>query len=127
MTTIVHGPNFSTYVRTARLALEEKGAAYELREVAMLEGAHKQPEHLPRHPFGRIPAFEHDGFALYETAAITRYVDEAFDGPALQPADARGRARLTQIIGILDAYAYRPLVWDIYVERVSKPATGSPT
>ena len=37
------------------------------------------------HPFGRMPAFEHDGFRLFETAAISRYVDEAFAGPALQP------------------------------------------
>ena len=33
--------------------------------------------HLARHPFGKVPAFEHDEFALYETQAIMRYVDEA--------------------------------------------------
>jgi glutathione S-transferase len=32
---------------------------------------------------------------------------------------------MTQIISILDSYAYRTLVWDIYVERVARPATGS--
>ncbi|MDR6287696.1 glutathione S-transferase [Inquilinus ginsengisoli] len=123
---ILYGARYSAYVRTALMVLQEKGVAFDLVEVDIFAPGGPPPDHLPRHPFGRIPAFEHDGFALYETAAITRYVDEAFDGPALQPADARGRARLTQIIGILDAYAYRPLVWDIYVERVSKPATGSP-
>ncbi len=74
------------------------------------------------HPFGRIPAFEHDGLRLFETSAIARYVDEAFDGPALQPADAARRAGMNQIIGMLDAYAYRALVWDVAVERLEKEA-----
>ena len=75
-----------------------------------------------RHPFGRIPAFEHDGFRLFETSAIARYVDEAFDGPALQPKDPRGRATMNQIIGMLDAYGYRSMVWDVAVERLEKQA-----
>lgn len=124
---VLHGARYSVYVRTALMALLEKGVAFDLVEVDIFAPGGPSPEHLRRHPFGRIPAFEHDGFALYETAAITRYVDEAFPGPALQPADARGRARLTQIIGVLDSYAHRPLVWDIYVERISNPAEGRPT
>ncbi|TIV91960.1 MAG: glutathione S-transferase family protein, partial [Mesorhizobium sp.] len=76
--------------------------------------------YLEHHPFGRIPAFEHDGFRLFETGAIARYVDEAFDGPALQPADPRLRARMNQIIGMLDAYGYRAIVWDVAVERLEK-------
>jgi glutathione S-transferase len=79
---------------------------------------------MKRHPFGKIPAFEHTGFCLHEAGAITRYIDEAFAGPALQPADARSRARMNQIIRILDSYAYRTLVWDIDVERVSRRASG---
>jgi glutathione S-transferase len=80
---------------------------------------------MARHPFGKIPAFEHAGFRIYEAGAITRYVDEVFSGPRLQPDEPRGRARMNQIISILDSYAYRTLVWDIYVERVSRPASGA--
>jgi glutathione S-transferase len=114
---IVFGARYSTYVRSVLLALAEKGVAYELQEVDVFRDGGAAPDYLARHPFGRIPAFEHDGFRLYETAAILRYVDEAFPGPALQPADPAGRARVTQIVGILDSYAYRPMVWDIFVER----------
>ena len=114
---IVYGAAYSTYTRSVLLALEEKGVAYKLQEVDVFSGGGTAPAHLARQPFGKIPAFEHDGFRLYETAAILRYVDEAFDGPPLQPADPRGRARMMQVIGVLDSYAYRTLVWDIYVAR----------
>ena len=64
MTVILYGPAYSTYARTARLALEEKGVAHELHEVDLLTGAGQSPEHLARQPWGKVPAFEHDGFAL---------------------------------------------------------------
>src|SRR5688500_1319835 len=120
----LYGAAYSVYVRAVRMALAEKGVAYTLVPVDVFAPGGPPPEHLARHPFGRIPAFEHDGFALYETGAITRYVDEAFPGPPLQPQAPQPRARMNQVIGILDAYAYRTLVWDIYVERVSAPKRG---
>jgi glutathione S-transferase len=79
---------------------------------------------LERQPFGRIPAFEHDGFQLYEAGAIERYVDEAFPAPRSNLSAPRERARVNQLTSILDSYAYRTLVWDIYVERVSAPKQG---
>jgi glutathione S-transferase len=68
---------------------------------------------------------EHEGFLLYETASITRYVDECSPGPSLQPAEPRARARMNQVIGVLDAYAYRPMVWGVFVERVRLPLSGA--
>ncbi len=121
---IVFGAAYSVYVRIVRLALWEKQVSYRLQEVDAFAPGGPPADHLARQPFGRIPAFEHDGFTLYETAAITRYIDEAFDGPALQPDDAKRRARMNQIIGMLDSYAYRTLVWDIYMERVGAPREG---
>lgn len=118
----LYGAGYSVYVRIARLALSEKGVDHELVPVDVFSEEGVTPAHRGRHPFGRIPAFEHGDFALYETGAIVRYVDEAFDGPPLQPAGPRERARCNQIIGVADAYAYRSLVWDIYVERVERPA-----
>lgn len=116
----LHGADYSVYVRIARMALEEKGVDYELVPLDIFATEGIPAWYLELHPFGRIPAFEHDGFRLFETGAIARYVDEAFDGPALQPADARGRARMGQITGMLDAYGYRAMVWDVAVERLEK-------
>ena len=121
---VIYGPAFSTYVRSVRLALEEKGAPYRLEEVNILEGAHQTPEHRARHPFAKVPAFEHDGFEIYETAAIMRYIDETFAGPSLQPDDARARARMTQVHGIMNSYAYPTCISAIVIQRLVVPLMG---
>lgn len=121
----IHGARYSVYTRIARLALEEKGVAYRLEEVDIFAPDGPPAGYAARHPFARIPAFEHDGFRLYETGAITRYVDEAFHGRPLQPADPRDRARMNQAISLMDAYAFRTLVWDVFVERVRRPQQGA--
>ena len=96
----------STYVWTARAALGLKGVDYEFRPFA--PPANRQPEHLARHPWGKVPAFEHGDVSLYETAAICDYVDTAFEGPALVPSGASERARARQIASICDCYLYPP-------------------
>lgn len=121
---IVFGAAYSVYVRAVRLALAEKGVTYRLEEVDIFAAGGPPPGYLERHPFARIPAFEHDGFRLYEATAISLYVDEAFEGPPLMPENPQARARVHQLLGILDNYAYRTLVWDIFVERVRVPQSG---
>jgi glutathione S-transferase len=69
---IVFGAPYSVYVRAVRLALEEKGVDYELVPVDIFASEGQPAEHMVRHPFGKIPAFEHAGFRLYEAGAITR-------------------------------------------------------
>jgi glutathione S-transferase len=120
----LYGPAFSTYVRSARLALEEKGVDYNLVEIDFLQGP-MPAEQIERHPFARVPAFEHDGFQLYETTAICRYVDEAFDGPALQPGNVQERARMNQIISILDNYTYPCTVGQLVIQRLVMPMLGN--
>ena len=121
---IVFGAAYSVYVRAVRLALAEKSVLYDLVEIDVFAPGGLSADYLLRQPFGRIPAFEHDGFRLYEATAIERYIDEAFSGPPLQPATAQARARMNQATSILDSYAYRTLIWDIYVERIVNPREG---
>jgi glutathione S-transferase len=121
---IVHGVPGSPYVRAALLTLEEKGAEYELAAMAL--GTLKQQPHLSRHPFGRIPAFEHDGWMLYETQAIMRYVDAVVPGPRLQPEEPRAAARMNQVIGITDWYLMPQVSRTITSNRVVKPRFNLP-
>ncbi len=120
----VHGVPGSPYVRAALLTLEEKGARYHL--AAMNPGTLKEELHLSRHPFGRIPAFEHDGWPLYETRAIMRYVDAVGAGPRLQPDDPRETARMEQVMNITDWYVMPQVSRTITFNRVVAPRFGRP-
>ena len=67
--------------------------------VDFAKGEHKQEAHLRRQPFGRIPAIDDDGFELFESRAIARYLDEKAGGK-LVPRDAKARAQMEQWISI---------------------------
>lgn len=120
----LYGADYSVYTRIARLALEEKNAAYIFEPVDIFSALGPGDAYLERHPFARIPAFAHGDFELYEAGPIARYVDESFEGPDLQPADAKARARMNQMVSILDSYGFGALVWDVFFERVRAPQHG---
>ena len=126
MALVVYGYRYSVYLRIVRLVLVEKGIAYDRAEINPF-AAEVPGQYLTLHPFGRVPTVVHDGFVLYETSAITRYIDRAFPGPPLQPADPHAAARMDQIIAVIDAYGYWPLVRQVFSHRVFRPATGQPT
>jgi glutathione S-transferase len=121
---VVYGAAYSVYVTVVRLTLWAKEVPYDLVEVDVFGPGGPPAEYLSRHPFGRIPSFEHGPLKMYETAPICRYIDEAFAGPRLQPSTPSARAVMGQAVAIMDSYAYRSLVWDIYVERIDKPRRG---
>lgn len=121
---IVHGPTYSTYVRSVRIALAEKGVDYALQDVAMLAGAHKHPEYLALNPFAKLPSFQHDGATIYETSAILRYIDRAFPTPPLTPEAPIAAARMDQMIGIIDSYGYACIIGQLVWQRMVVPMLG---
>jgi glutathione S-transferase len=126
MALVLHGYKYSVYLRIVRLVLAEKGVPYERVEVNPF-AADVPADYLRLHPFGRVPTLIHDDFVLYETSAITRYLDRAFAGPRLTPEDPRAAARMDQIIAVVDAYGYWPLVRQVFSHRVFRPASGQPS
>jgi glutathione S-transferase len=113
-----HSMAESAYLWTAMHVADEKGVDYEL--VPLVLGS---PEHLALHPFGKMPAFRHGDAALYETLAIAHYIDRAFAGPALQPADALGQAQVLRWISVVNAYVF-PTMNRFMKERLVRPAFG---
>jgi glutathione S-transferase len=109
----------SPYARAVLATLEEKRVDYRLSPLAPA-GIKSEP-HLSRHPFGRMPAVEHDGFRLYETQAILRYIDRIFPGPSLTPADPKAAARMDQVMNINDWYLFQGVANVIVFHRVIGP------
>ena len=116
---IVHSVPGSPFGRAVMAALEEKGASYSLAPLG--PGAARSPEHLARHPFGRVPVLEHHGFSLYETQAILRYLDRLLPAPALTPADPKLAARMDQAMNINDWYPFHGVGNVIGFHRVIGP------
>jgi glutathione S-transferase len=120
----LHGYRYSAYTRIARLVLLSKQVAHRTIEVDPF--AELSQDYLRLHPFGRVPVLIHGGFRLFETNAITRYVDRAFDGASLQPPSARALARMDQVIAVVDAYAYWPMVRQVASHGFFRPLFGEP-
>jgi glutathione S-transferase len=116
---IVYSIPGSPFGRAVMATLEEKGASYRLAPLA--PGSFRSPEHLARHPFGRVPVLEHDGFLLYETQAILRYLDRAIPAPALTPSDIRAAARMDQVMNVNDWYLFQGCGSVIGFQRVVGP------
>src|ERR1700736_3343499 len=118
-TFIIHSVPGSPFGRAVLASLQEKGASYRFSQVAL--GTLRSPEHLARHPFGRVPVLEHDGFFLYETQAILRYLDRVLPEPALTPADPKRAARMDQAMNVNDWYLFQGVGNVIVFHRVVGP------
>lgn len=122
MSTIrVHGYPGSTYTRAALLTLAEKGVAYELVPADLRGEAYRA-----LHPWRKMPVLDHGDFRVYEALAVMRYVDEAFEGPALQPADAQGRARMMQWASAFNDYIGPKAVRGVLIPRFVLAPRGIP-
>jgi glutathione S-transferase/GST-like protein len=86
------------------LALMEKGVPFASNYIDMLNFDQHKPEYLAINPQGTIPAMTHGNRVLTESTAIMEYVDEAFPGPALMPADARDRWRVRWWMKFMDQW-----------------------
>lgn len=108
---VLWGFDGSTYVRTIKMLLAEKGFTdFEQVPLNVLKGEPKTPEHLQRHPFGKVPVLDHDGVRILETSAIARYLNDVVPGKSLVPATPKDRARMDMIVGIIDSYGYGALI-----------------
>lgn len=116
---IVHTIPGSPFARAVLATLVEKGADYRVAPIA--PNTLKSEPHLSRHPFGRMPAFEHGEFMLYETQAILRYLDRVLPAPPLTPKDAKQAARMDQIMNITDWYLFQGVNNVIGFQRVVGP------
>lgn len=120
MSVILYGYQYSVYQRIARLVLLEKAVPFDFVDINPFS-EDLSDDYLKLHPFRRVPALLHEGFALYETEAIIRYIDEAFSGPPLQPVEPKQRARMSQIISIINSYGYFPMIRQVFSQRVFRP------
>ncbi|CAD6442584.1 4272a187-0a92-4069-8424-f867903985cf [Sclerotinia trifoliorum] len=85
----LYGMTRATCTQRVLTVLAEKNIDYELISVNILQGEQKQPSYLEKHPFGKIPLLDDDGFLIYESRAICKYLARKYadKGTELIPAD----------------------------------------
>jgi len=105
----IYGFPPSTYVQSARLVCAEAGVEHELGALEF-----HQPSHYALHPFGKMPILEHGSLRVYETLAITSYVDDVFHAGELQPSQPVAKARMLQWASLAIDYGYATLVGGLH-------------
>jgi glutathione S-transferase len=115
---VIHTHLYSPYGWTARHVAEEKGVSY--RVVPADTGS---PDHLKLHPFGKMPLLQHGEIIIYETLAIAHYLDKAFEGPPLQPAECLGQSTVLRWISVVNSYVFPVMNW-LVKERTAASRGG---
>jgi glutathione S-transferase len=82
----------SLNVQKVVLALEESGTPYERIDAGLQFGHNKTPEYLAKNPMGLVPLLEDDGFVLWESNAIARYICAKYAPAKLYYEDLQARA-----------------------------------
>ena len=95
----IYGNPASTCTRKVLMTLAETETPFEMKVVDIGKGEHKQEENLRRQPFGRIPALDDEGFEMFESRAMCRYLNETRKGK-LVPTDAKAHAKMEQWMSI---------------------------
>jgi glutathione S-transferase len=119
----VFGHPMSTCTRKLLTVLHEKGAAFDFVLVDLTKGEHKQPAHLARQPFGQVPAIDDDGFSLFESRAICRYLDAKLPGASLTPKDLKAQAVMEQWISV-ETSNFTPHAMKIIYQRLFNKLAG---
>jgi glutathione S-transferase len=92
----IWGRNNSINVQKVMWAVGELGLAHERIDIGGQFGKNKEPAYLAMNPNGLVPTLEEDGFTLWESNAIVRYLAARYGAGTLEPADPRARARAGQ-------------------------------
>ena len=119
----LYGHPMSTCTRKVLATLAEKKHKADFVLVDIMKGEQKNPEFLARQPFGQVPALEDDGFSLYESRAIIRYLDGKLPGQSLTPTDLQSRARMEQWIHIEQSY-FSPAAMKLIMQNMLAPMRG---
>ncbi|KAI9435096.1 glutathione transferase [Lactarius indigo] len=118
----LHGFPLSTCTRRVALIAKERNIPYKLTPVDPAKGEHKLASHREHQPFGQVPFItQDDGFELFESRAIGRYLATLGSGPDLVPTEPRARAKFEQAASV-EYSQFDPIASTIAFEKETNEA-----
>ncbi|KAJ7806948.1 thioredoxin-like protein [Mycena olivaceomarginata] len=96
----LYGYTKASCTRRVATVLHELKIPFELVHVDVMSGEHKTPAFLEKQPFGQIPYIDDDGFILYESRAICRYLAAKHPESGLVPSDVKTAALFEQAASV---------------------------
>jgi glutathione S-transferase len=109
----------SVNVKKALWCVEELGLPYERVDAGMQYGVVNTPEYRRMNPNGLVPTMEEDGFILWESHAIVRYLSAKHGKGVLWPLDVRTRATANQWMDW--AFSFQSSVRDAFWNLIRTP------
>jgi len=109
--------------RKVRLLAAELGIAIELVRLDFAKGELKTSQYLAKNPNGKVPTLEEDGFALWESAAIMKYLAAKRPDRGLYPADLKKQAQVDQWLFWWTSHPEAAL-YSLAIEKFVKPFLG---
>ena len=104
-----------------KIALHEKGLAYDRVTLNLARKDQKRPEFLKLNPYGKVPVIDDAGQVLFESCIINEYLDEKYPKPPLMPADPYRRGRGRVLIDYALNYIHEPY-WALRAEMLKPEA-----
>ncbi|KAI5122249.1 hypothetical protein M0805_007114 [Coniferiporia weirii] len=124
----IYGQALSPFVQVVTVTLNELGVPYEIVPVGG-DGnpGYKSEGHLSRQPFGQVPVLEEeDGFLLYESRAIARYIVAKYgpDSGLIPAGDLKKLGLFEQAASVEQSNFHAPALGFV-VEKFGKPSHGA--
>ncbi|KAG8977058.1 hypothetical protein FRC05_002579 [Tulasnella sp. 425] len=127
MVLTIIGVDVSTCTRRVKVVLFEKGVDFVIKPVDWSTGEHKSEAHLAKQPFGQVPILDDEGFILFESRAIGRYIATKYANQGTKlipdPKDLKAVALFEQAACVEQA-DFEPYVSGIAVEKLFNPLRG---
>ncbi|KAJ6522775.1 glutathione S-transferase [Mycena vulgaris] len=120
----LYGAKLATCTRRVATVLHELKVPFQLIEVDVMNGEHKTPAYMEKQPFGQIPYIDDDGFILYETRAICRYIAAKHPSSGLIPQEPKANALFEQAAAVeltnFDPSASK-VGFELYLRKFGRP------
>ncbi|KAK0223577.1 glutathione S-transferase [Armillaria fumosa] len=122
----LYGSPFSTCTKRVATVLHEKKVPFEIYSINLAAGEHKTPSFLEKQPFGVVPYIDDDGFILYESRAISRYIALKYEsqGTKLIPTGDLKKIALFEQAASVEQSSFDPYATAVGMEKIIKPRKG---